>query len=52
VVHASCGLLDELGLPAPVHAAAHIAGQALTGVARVGSFLDSLRQSASQRDRR
>ena len=47
VVRGSGGLMDEIEVPAPVQTAVHLAGQAVTGVVRLGTFIDSLRTRRS-----
>jgi hypothetical protein len=39
--------MDEIEVPAPVQTAVHLAGQAVTGVVRLGTFIDSLRTRRS-----
>jgi hypothetical protein len=52
VVHDTGSWVDEVGVPAPVQTAMNLAGKAVSGVAKVGSFLESLRQSARHGDQR
>jgi hypothetical protein len=50
VVQDTGGFTDEIEMPPAVHTAIHLAGRAASGAVKIGSFLDSLRGSASGRN--